>query len=250
MPGPSYYRKQRYNRAHLNKKYGSFVHADYAAYFFRYGFASRFVKRDEQQHVLDIGCGPFGSLARVLSQTGNSLPEFYLGLDVRKIDKPPVAFWAKVRGGFDVVDREAEIENREWDLVVCLDVLQAMHREDGKKLLRIIRRKLRDDNSRAILSTATRIGRETSASNFEWGIRELQREFVSSRLEVVDRFGTVGALCDLVRVIDKSEQKILDDLSRYYGPEVLSCFLAPLHPDVCKNNIWVLKRKTDRCDGC
>ena len=74
-------------------QYGDKVHRDYAAHFFRWGFATRFIKKG--MSVLDVGCGQDLPLVRVLAPSMSHIPGRYVGVDMNRV-KPFKCKWVEV----------------------------------------------------------------------------------------------------------------------------------------------------------
>lgn len=219
--------------------HGYRVHRDYAAHFFRWGFAARFVGNETR--VLDVGCGSDYPLLKVLSDRMHSVPKEYVGVDLNKLAKPPHRKWATFHGGFDFTTRYAELGT--FDLVINLEVIEHMTVEHGRALLRAMRECVAPETGRLILSTPVFNGRAAANHIHEYEIDELAREIDAAGFDVETRFGTFANQRDIKKVATATEIELLDRLNRYYSNDVTACFLAPLYPDAARNNLWVLKRR-------
>ena len=196
--------------------------------------------------VLDIGCGQDLPLHLVLAASLSSVPKHYVGVDLNKLSKVPWTKWiAGVHGEFDFVSggyKELKKKYGEFDLISCFEVIEHMHVKDGKRLL-VGARELLSEDGQFVLSTPVYNRKKMAANHIhEWEIDELQAAIEEAGLRVVERFGTFASWNDIKRVCTDSERELLDTVARFYGGDVLACFLAPKYPDQSRNNAWVLKR--------
>lgn len=226
--------------------HGKKVHRDYAAHFFRWGWASRMVKGGRTR-VLDVGCGQDFPLLGILSASLSSVPSAYVGVDLNPLKKRPSRTW--IEGIYDRFDfpgggwREIKSRHAAFDLIVNFEVIEHMHRPSGEKLLRGMRECLSDEGV-ILLSTPVYNLRKMAANHLkEYTIAELQELIHECDLQVVDRFGTFASRNDVLRVCTDTERQLLDELSKFYGGDVLACFLAPKYPNASRNNAWVLKKR-------
>lgn len=226
--------------------HGEKVHRDYAAHFFRWGWASRFVTGGKTR-VLDVGCGQDFPLLKILSASLSSVPAAYVGVDLNPLTKRPSRTW--LEGVYDKFDfpgggwREIKSAHDPFDLVVNFEVIEHMHRRSGLDLMIGIRECMADDG-RALVSTPVYNLKKMAANHIkEYTIDELRELFAEAGLEVVERFGTFASWNDVRRVCTPTERALLEETGRFYGGDVLACFLAPKYPDASRNNAWVLKKK-------
>lgn len=219
------------------------VHRDYAAHFFRWGFARTFVEGAKSK-VLDVGCGVAQPFAKVLRGTLGGYPRMYVGVDVNKISKKIASSWCTIIDEFDFCERGRELQDRgPFDVITCFEVIEHMHPPSGRKLLRNAR-KLLAPEGRFLLSTPCYDRKRMAANHIhEWEIEELRDAILSSGLKVVDRFGTFASWNDVKKAATSQEIALAKDLMRYYSSEVISCFLAPKYPDASRNNVWVLSHQ-------
>lgn len=222
--------------------HGRKVHRDYAAHFFRWGFAFRF---GTGRRVLDVGCGPEWQLGYVLCRHGQpgARPEKYVGVDLSPIvcgDKRTLYY--DLWGEFDFCARYGELGGG-FDVACCFEVIEHMGVEDGARLIAGVRECLKG-NGVFLVSTPRNEGRKPARNHVhEWSVAELRRALEEGGFKVVRRFGTFGDVGSIRAVAGADERAVMDRLGEYYSNEVLSCFLAPLYPDACKNNLWVCEKK-------
>lgn len=224
------------------RQYGRMVHRDYAAHFFRWGFAERFCAG---KRVLDVGCGKDVALYEVLVHHGRMAKkaEKYVGVDLNPLRREMETKLADAIGEFDFVARRGELLEKygPFEVACCFEVIEHMGEEDGDALLRGIWECLRPGGT-LLLSTPAASGKPARNHVREYAISELRAKVERAGFSVLQRFGTFGDV-NRIKASASPEERIVEArLAEYYSHEVLSCFLAPLHPDACKNNLWVLEK--------
>lgn len=224
------------------KRYGHQVHRDYAAHFFRWGFATRFI--NNKTSVLEIGCGADQPLANVLHDSLGHYPKKMVSVDIDDI-KPKYNFgWFDLRANFNFVKQWHLLKpTGPFDVVVSFEVIEHMQKKSGIKLLKGARELMHKDGI-FLLSTPVFDPRVGMAKNHihEWHINELQKEIERAGLRVEHRFGTFMTALKAKKVSVPAHKETWQALSNYYGHDVLACFLAPLYPDEARNNVWVLRK--------
>lgn len=239
---------RRFDKTSLHADvHGYYVHRDYAAHFFRWGWVRRTLAR--QRHdggcVLDVGCGQETPLARVFQSGPGTIPKFYCGVDLNKIKSPiQKRKWAKLYEKFDFVNDWKTIlseQGRIFTTAVCFEVIEHMGTIDGLELLRGIH-ELLNDAGQLFLSTPVFNGFKAVNHVHEWTISELTRTIVRAGFKVEKRYGTFISSHDLKKVAKTDELAVYNRISEYYGTDVTAMFLAPLYPDQSRNNLWILRR--------
>jgi hypothetical protein len=229
---------RRFDQTQLRaSKFGYRVHRDYAAHFFKWGFATRLIGPSDL--VLDVGCGQDIPLMQVLSMGGRYVPEVYTGVDLNKIDRHTTP-WATVLDRFNYVDRWGELPNGHWTVGVSIEVLEHMSSADGRTMLEGLRCNLRHDG-RLILSTPVFNGKAAKNHVHEYTVHELLNLFLSTGWAVEQRYGTFASYRDLKANATAPHLEVLEGIRKFYSDEVAACFLAPLYPDISRNNVWVLR---------
>ena len=223
--------------------YGGRVHRDYAAHFFRWGFAARFIKAG--MTVLDVGCGVDTPLPRVLSSSLSTVPKSYTGIDLNKCPRKGAlnAKWAEYHWETSVFHHVMS-SSVSYDLVVCLEVIEHMTKKHGVELLKCLYDLVKPGGT-VLLSTPVFDGYKAANHIHEWGIKELQTEIEQAGFTIVNRHGTFMNVREMDKCIKHNMldlEWIMDKLKEYYSNDVLSCFLAPLFPDHSRNNIWILTK--------
>jgi 2-polyprenyl-3-methyl-5-hydroxy-6-metoxy-1,4-benzoquinol methylase len=219
--------------------YGHQVHRDYAAHFFRWGFSTNFVKLGCE--VLDVGCGQDLPLVNVLIPRMSNIPKRYVGVDMNRVSaKPPR--WATIHQEFDFTSRSKEIPG-EFDVIVNFEVIEHMKKEDGAKLLRAMRGKLREGSGRLLLSTPVYNEKHMAKNHVhEYRYEELADWIASCGLEVESVHGTFMTSQAMKRVMSKEEGELVERLHEFHSWDVLACFLAPKYPEASSNCCWVCKK--------
>ena len=225
-----------------DKVYGKIVHRDYAAHFFRWGWAHRFVDTDTR--LLDVGCGKDLALARVLTHQMGSVPKLYVGVDINKLE-PFNCKWTNFYGEFNFIHRHEEIRTLfggEFDLVTCFEVIEHMGKAEGKKLLEAVRSFMNFD-SRFLLSTPVYNDKAMAANHiYEWHKDELQQAIEVAGMKVENVYGTFASWTKIKKVCTDQERKLVEELGKFLSNEVLATFLASKYPDASSNCAWVIRR--------
>lgn len=222
-------------------QHGRYINRDYAAHFFRWGFATSYISNGDK--VLDIGCGPDQALFRVLCHRVQSVPKKLLCVDYDDVAPVSMCKWFDLRPRFDFTRRWKELASEgPFDVIVCYEVIEHMQVASGRKLLAGARELLKPDG-RFLLSTPVYDGKHMAHNHIhEYGLEELAKEIAKARLRVISRYGTFMSANDIKRHVRADHKEVWGALRAYYSDEVLACFLAPLYPDHSRNNMWVLKR--------
>ena len=232
--------EREFDKTQLREKgAGKMIHRDYAAHFFRWGFIRRLIGQDAK--ILDVGCGQDKPLPTILSLRIQSIPKLYVGVDLNKLPDKGNFSWAHYHAEFNFIDRWKELikTHGTFSIVVCFEVLEHMKKENGMELLKNLK-SCCTTNGQLILSTPV-FNKKYAAGNHlhEWTIPELQEAFKKTGWIVDQRYGTFASHHDLKKVLTEPERIVYEALRCYYDNDVTSCFLAPLHPDQARNNVWV-----------
>lgn len=225
---------------------GNFIHRDYAAHFFRWGFAANWIKGGE--NVLDIGCGVDQALVRILCHKPGGQPRILVGVDYDEVKPRWNPAWFKLFAGFDFTKRWKEFQGRyqvtpngQFDIITCFEVIEHMQVAHGRKLLKGAFELLAPMGT-MLLSTPIYDGKKMAQNHIhEYYGEELHKEILKAGFSVQRRFGTFQSVLQARRA--KPEHRaVWDELSAYYSNDVMACFLAPLYPDLARNNLWVLRK--------
>jgi site-specific DNA-cytosine methylase/2-polyprenyl-3-methyl-5-hydroxy-6-metoxy-1,4-benzoquinol methylase len=214
------------------------VHRDYAAHFFRWGFAGRFINNEVE--VLDVGCGPDLPLLAVMNHPRSNVPKRYVAVDMNKAPKfVPHRNWGTFLWEFNFLERYRELGK--FDFIVNLEVIEHMRKTDGERLLTAMRDCLKPAG-KIMLSTPVFDGKAAANHIHEWTVGELAGSIKRAGLTVEARYGTFANYNAIKRVATTEQMRTVNELSKYYSGEVIACFLAPLYPDHARNNVWILAK--------
>jgi len=231
--------ERRFDQTQLREaKFKYRVHRDYAAHYFKWGFATRHIGPTDR--VLEVGCGQDLPLVNVLAMGPRYVPASYMGVDLNHIQahQPP---WCTIKDRFNFVDQWREIATEDaYTVGIAIEVIEHMDVEDGREFLKAFNRLLTDDG-KLILSTPVFNGKAAKNHIHEYTIPELQELIESCGFRVENRYGTFASYPVLKKTLPPAELEILEGIRRFYSDEVAACFLAPLHPDDSRNNVWVLR---------
>lgn len=235
--------ERRFDQTQLRaSKFGYRVHRDYAAHFFKWGFATRLIGPADR--VVEVGCGQDLPLVNVLAMGARYTPAEYMGVDLNRVTahRPP---WARVLDRFDFTWRYDEIAPAGYFSVgVAVEVIEHMGVDDGRLLLRGLRHLLHEDGM-LLLSTPVFNGRAARNHVHEYTIPELRALLAEEGWRVEHRYGTFASYPELKKAVTPAHLDVLERLRAFYSDEVTACFLAPLYPDHSRNNLWVLRPTTD-----
>lgn len=229
--------------------HGRYVHRDYAAHWFRWQHALRFVKAG--MRVLDVGCGPDQMMTKVLCASQSHVPELYVGVDVDRLPRKSQIAWTRIIDEFDVTRRWQELLGTKmgkgslgpFDVVTCFEVIEHMPVDRGRALLRALKALVKPDGV-ILLSTPVYNGKHMAANHIhEYGFDELAAEIRRAGL-VVDRVvGTFMTSQAIKRVATPAQRALVEELhAKWYAWDILANFLAPLYPEASSNCCWILRR--------
>lgn len=236
--------ERRFDKTQLHEdQHGKGVHRDYAAHYFRWGFAKNFIKKGVRS--LEVGCGQDMPLVKVLFPSMSNIPDYHLAVDLNKISKPAKAKWLEVKDEFNFVDDWKQIVRESFNVVTCFEVIEHMQKPDGVKLMKGIHEMMAKD-AVALISTPVYNGKHMAANHIhEYGFKELRELFVECGFTVVQVHGTFMTSQSMKKVMTQEERKLIDQLHQFYSWDVLANFLAPKYPEASSNCCWVLKRSED-----
>lgn len=245
-----------------NGSHGKYVSRDYAAHWFRWQHALRFIRKG--MRVLDIGCGSDQMMIRVLCHSQTFVPDLYVGVDVGKLATKSQVAWARVLDEFDVTRRWKELVKGTWgegpkafrsvpdgqpfetgpfDVVTCFEVIEHMPVERGRALLKAIRECLKPDGL-ALLSTPVYNGKHMAANHIhEYEFNELAEEIRRADLSIDRVVGTFMSSQAAKRVTTPAQRALIEELhAKWYSWDILANFLAPLYPVASSNCCWILRK--------
>lgn len=220
-------------------KHGKRVHRDYAAHYFKWGFATRLIGPDDR--VLEAGCGVEMPLPNVMTLGPRYVPAEYVGVDLNKIRKPFNSKWAKTIDEFNFVERWRELPQEHFTVAVSVEVIEHMGVEDGREYLKGIYNCVAP-GGRLVLSTPVFNGRAAVNHVHEYEIDELRTELENAGWTIEKRYGTFASYPELKKALPADQLELLNRLREFYSDEVTACFLAPLYPDHSRNNVWLCRK--------
>jgi len=227
------------------------IHRDYIAHAFRWGFAKgHFIEHDKSK-VLDVGCGPdkplFSILFGGIGGGSGGFPASYVGVDMNKIKATKHKRTTLYPNTNFFEQWEAILKaHGPFDLITNFEVIEHMPVAEGRQLLEIFRACLAP-GGKVLLSTPVYDGKARARNHIhEYTIPELQGVIEMAQLRVVKRFGTFMNLNEVKKCATPAQKEVFEQLKAYFSADVLSNFLAPLHPDHARNNIWVLEADPDK----
>lgn len=234
-----------YNKTQLKLTgHGKMLHRDYTAHFFRWSFVRRLIAGHSS--ILDIGCGQELPLYNLLvaGVGGEYRPDRYVGVDLNKVSRKPVRPTVQIFDEFNFVNRHAEIIGP-FDYIVCLEVIEHMTVESGKLLLEAIHTKM-CTGSQLLLSTPVFNGKAAENHIHEYTIPELTNLIMSTGLRIKKRFGTFMNIPKL-KLVTAAHQQLAEELTQYFDSDAVSCIMAPMYPDLARNNLWILEKENQAC---
>lgn len=235
-----------------NGSHGKYVSRDYAAHWFRWQHALRFIRKG--MRVLDVGCGPDQMMIRVLCHSQTFVPDLWVGVDVQKLAKKSTVAWARVFDEFDVTRRWRELLTKgddvtgqffgPFDVITCFEVIEHMPVERGRALLKALKALVKPDGV-ILLSTPVYNGKHMAANHIhEYGFDELAAEIRRAGLDVDRVVGTFMTSQAIKRVATKEQRALVEELhARWYAWDILANFLAPLYPEASSNCCWILRKE-------
>lgn len=222
--------------------HGRSLHRDYSAHFWRWSFARRFIT--PKDHVLEVGCGEDRPLSKILTGGAAAHVNTYVGVDLNKL-KSSNSQRLTFIGGFNFVERYAELLKLRpdgYDVIVHLEVLEHMKVEHGMKLLKACAKLLKPGGI-MLMSTPCYDGIRHAANHIhEYTIAEIKAAGIKAGFILESRFGTFVDIKHIKNSNLSGVVEVYKALSAYFDNDALSCFFAPLFPDVARNNLWIWRK--------
>lgn len=234
--------------------HGKTLGRDYSAHFFRWSFARRFITT--KHNVLEIGCGEDKPLSKILTGGASARVKNYVGVDMNKL-KESAAKKLNFIGEFNFVTQHKKLKPHipdgedGFDVIVHYEVIEHMKVEHGRKMLRNCFDLLKPGGV-MLMSTPCYDGVRHAANHIhEYTVPELMKATNQAGFEVTERYGTFMDIKHakkgegLEPDMQKAVKMMWGELANYYDNDALSCFFAPLFPDLARNNLWVCKKPED-----
>ncbi len=219
------------------------IHRDYLAHCLRWNHVLKYLgkmRKNENFSILDLGCGKEFPLLRT-TYTNKIKPKYYLATDIRKLDieelhKEMTPNFEHEFQQVDFVENIPEPKYDNWDVIVFLEVLEHIPKEDGIKILKNIK-SVMDSNTILFLSSPIFNGKAASNHVYEWEYQELKDQLES--MFIIDAsYGTFASQKDIEPAMSGCEKEVYEKLKEYYDSNVLSILFAPIHPEQSRNAIW------------
>lgn len=247
---------------HFDQHGRLFSHADYIAHCEKYDYVWREIARGDR--ILDVGCGtdtPLmrainfvqGQASKVMAREGGA----YVGVDMNKL-KPTGINWATLIGELDITsdagyeaclaainpDGTPDEELRGYTLLVALEVIEHMAPDDGRSML-INMKDLMSSDGRMVISTPVYDGKGQARNHIhEYYVDELWAMVEDVGLVVEKRLGTFTSepqLKSWLKVNRPDWLKLYMEAREFHSAGYMSGVLAPMLPDISRNNVWVLR---------
>lgn len=207
--------------------------ADYAAYFFRWGFVKRFVRAELT--VLDVECGRASPLATILKQTLARVPRRYVGTFAGRSGRGLPSYpWASYVPKLDFSNAKAVAKFRKtngpFDVVVCLDELDRLVTKASRQRLLTNLGSVVAPGGVLLLSTAAD--------------PDAREEIERAGLFAEDCFGTYLRPESLRDEVTAAHASLVKQLTGYYDDDVARVLLAPLYPEASVEHVWVLRNES------
>jgi SAM-dependent methyltransferase len=234
--------KREFDTTQLHESgHGNYVHRDYLAHCLRWGFIGRGVTH--QDEILEVGCGQDTPLVKVMTLPG-LYPKRYVGVDLNKAGKrASTRGWATFHWEFNFIKDHKRLGGK-FTRAVCFEVIEHMQKTSGQKLLKGIYDQLAP-KGRLFLSTPVFNGKAQARNHIhEFTIPELRACIKKAGFTIIERYGTfMSAPSRVVRSTMNAEHlRTYDAVAEYYGGEVAACFIAPMYPDLARNNVWICEK--------
>ena len=248
--------ERQYDKTQLREKsHGQNLHRDYTAHFFRWSFASRYIK--PTANVLEIGCGQDKPLSKILLLGQFRGCDQYVGVDLNKIGDSHNKNTHFI-GEFNFVERQPEVMTYVpdgYDNVVSMEVIEHMTKPLGMAFLAKIYDSLRP-GGQAILSTPAYDGRRMAKNHIhEWYIDELRDALQQTGFVISRRFGTfmdvrhIGKALTNDPALDQAIPVVYRALCEYFDNDAVSNMFGPLYPDHARNNLWICTKPSRNSDS-
>lgn len=232
--------------------HGQSLHRDYSAHFWRWSFARRMITVKDT--VLEIGCGQDKPLSKILTSGVQPHVLHYTGVDLNKL-KPSNSQRLAFMGEFNIMEDWKQLKKLRpegYDVLVHFEVIEHMHQKYGVPFLKICRTLLKP-NGVMLMSTPCYDGTHHAANHIhEYTVEELGSCVRKAGFTTTNRFGTFMNIAHIGKASPTmtadqlpSVRVVYDLLKSYYDNDALSCFFAPLYPDVARNNVWVCTPRKD-----
>lgn len=241
-------------------------HADYIAHCEKYDYVWRSIAKGER--ILDVGCGTDTPLMRAINFVQSSADKVryvnggcYVGVDLNKLKVTNIN-WAQLIGELDMTSEDGYFaalnaipgnpeqleakfgDPRGYTMLVCLEVIEHMSPEAGAQLLANMK-DLMAPEGRIVLSTPVYDGKGQARNHIhEYYVDELQSAIQAAGLKVVRRMGTFTSEPQIkgwLRTTRPDWYALYMEAREFHSSGYMSGLIAPMIPDLSRNNLWVLQ---------
>ena len=169
-------------------------------------------------------------------------PEYYRGIDVRKItlNKNKEKKF-NFKADFSYCDiRETKPTNYHYTKICCFEVIEHFEKKHINKVLENIKNAM-NYNTILYLSTPNFNGQNANNHIYEYTYAEL-KNILKKYFKIEEIYGTFASKRDLLKVISPAHKCVYDELEAYYDNNIMSVLFAPLYAENSRNCMWVLKK--------
>lgn len=250
---------KNYNVTDLNVREqfeNGFAHRDYIAHLMRWWHILKVVMAGER--ICDFGCGN-GFLLEILYRNRSGIGH-YIGFDIREQTlKKAIEKWGKLAWAkfvcMDLVKTPFDYSVVRADRVVSFEVFEHVGKQNADVFLQHFR-DCGKPTATYYFSTPNHDPKVGAADNHTYdsgdgrgvAVQEHTHQEIEQHLQkyfvIVEKFGTFASIKDYKPLMKPWQKEMFDGLSKYYEPNMLSVLMAPFFPEVARNTLWVLKRKT------
>ena len=225
------------------------MHRDYIAHFLRWSHIIKQIKGSPSKKInlLDIGCGNDIPLLKMLYTNKKLGNVNYCGIDILDIK---INFnFGKYKDKYkikkmNVINRIPKLKNKEWDIIVCFEVLEHNTKENTMKILENIK-KVMGNKTKLFISTPCFNGSKAGNHIYEWGYTEL-KDKLEEMFWIDKHYGTFISQRDIEPHMKQEHKQVYNELKEYYDCNFLAVFLAPLYPQYARNVLWRCNKKINR----
>jgi 2-polyprenyl-3-methyl-5-hydroxy-6-metoxy-1,4-benzoquinol methylase len=242
-----------YNKTQLHPEHAferHVFHRDMFAHYLRFSHVLKIAKIG--MNVLDWGCGN-GNLFELFYRNRYK-PKSYFGMDVRsKTIQNLQEKWKDIDYAefqfYDLVSISDTImpTSGEWDIITSFEVIEHIGKKHVDPFLQNIKRHM-GQYTTLLISTPCYDEKVGAADNhiIDGEIGELTFTEMRDALErngfiIGAVYGTFASQRDYEGVLTPEELTIYKNLKQYYDTNILSVFMAPLHPEQARNCLWKCK---------
>lgn len=231
-----------------------FIHRDYIAHCLRWSHVVAYLMKNkfyQRAKILDVGCGREVPLLKTLYSnrlTNRDSGGLYVGVDYGPINDPNVNNETLKHKLYERTDFAStdKIEETNFDVVTCFEVLEHVEPYHAFKLLKKIRTKINEATGVGFISTPNFDHSVGPAANHvnEMNFRATHALLLAAGFKIGKVNGTFASQKDYKKFLTPEELVVFDNLSAYYDTNLISCIFAPMYPEQSRNAIWTVRAST------